>query len=85
MNGSVTCGERVVIVEVHSGRVHLKTGQAVSVNHFAAWAVGNCDVPVQEPQVRGLAVLGVPRGGLPEKCPTPRNVRGFCRSVEGKS
>lgn len=27
MNGSATCGERVVIVQVHSGRVKLKTGR----------------------------------------------------------
>jgi ribosome-associated translation inhibitor RaiA len=32
MNGSVTCGERVVIVEVHSGRVHLKTGRISSAD-----------------------------------------------------
>ena len=32
MNGSVTCGERVVIVEVHSGRVRLKTGRIASTD-----------------------------------------------------
>ena len=32
MNGSVTCGERVVIVEVQSGRVHLKTGRISSTD-----------------------------------------------------
>jgi hypothetical protein len=32
MNGSVTYGERVVIVEVESGRVHLKTGRISSTD-----------------------------------------------------
>ena len=32
MNGSVTYGERVVIVEVHSGRVNLKTGRISSTD-----------------------------------------------------
>jgi|ERR1017187_4851359 hypothetical protein len=32
MNGSVTYGERVVIVEVQSGRVHLKTGRISSTD-----------------------------------------------------
>ena len=32
MNGSVTYGERVVIVEVHGGRVRLKTGHISSTD-----------------------------------------------------
>lgn len=32
MNGTAVLGERVVIVEVHSGRVNLKTGRISSTN-----------------------------------------------------
>ena len=32
MNGTAAIGERVVIVEVHSGRVNLKTGRISSAN-----------------------------------------------------
>jgi hypothetical protein len=32
MNGTAVSGERVVIVEVHSGRVNLKTGRISSAN-----------------------------------------------------
>jgi hypothetical protein len=32
MNGSAVYGERVVIVEVHSGRVHVKTGRISSTD-----------------------------------------------------
>ncbi|MCX6922271.1 MAG: hypothetical protein NT154_03485 [Verrucomicrobia bacterium] len=38
MNGTVTCGERVVIVEVQSGRVHLKTGRISSADSGSATA-----------------------------------------------
>jgi hypothetical protein len=31
MNGTATCGERVVIVEIHSGHVNLKSGRISDV------------------------------------------------------
>ncbi len=38
MNGTAVYGERVVIVEVHSGRVNLKTGRIASTNSSHVWA-----------------------------------------------
>lgn len=35
MNGSATCGERVVIVQVDQGRVKLKTGSISTIDPFA--------------------------------------------------
>ena len=46
MNGTAVFGERVVIVEVHSGRVSLKTGRIASTDSSHVYADNQVDTVV---------------------------------------